>query len=119
VNVLADTSLWIDHWRRTIPGFADLLDKDRIVLHPFVLGEIALGSIVPRREVLKDLRSLRTTTVAQNLEVLELVERAPLWGRGISWVDAHLLAAALIDGIDLWTLDQHLHAAARDLGVAL
>jgi len=118
VNVLADTSVWLDHWRFMSPRFADLLDKNRIVLHPFVLGEIALGSIASRAQVLEDLGSLGRTSVAQHYEVLSLIERTPLWGKGISWVDAHLLAAVLLDHIQLWTLDQRLHAAAQQLGVA-
>jgi predicted nucleic acid-binding protein len=119
VNVLADTSVWVDHWRNASPRFAALLGEDRIILHPFILGELAMGTIASRSEALRHLSRLRTTGVAQNREVLGLIERTPLWGRGIGWVDAHLLAAALLDRIQLWTLDQQLHAAASELGVAL
>jgi predicted nucleic acid-binding protein len=118
VNVLADTSVWIDHWRTMSARFADLLGEDRIVIHPFVLGEIALGAIASRAELLQHLGRLRTTSVAQHREVLGLIEQTPLWGRGIGWVDAHLLATAMLDRIQLWTLDQQLHAAAQELGVA-
>jgi hypothetical protein len=118
VIVLADTSVWLDHWRRGIPHLADLLEEDRIAVHPFVVGEIALGAIAPRAEVLRRLRTLRTSRVAQHTEVLELIERVPLWGRGIGWVDAHLLASALLDRVRLWTLDRQLAVIARELGVA-
>ena len=118
MNVLADTSVWVDHWRTASPRFAALLGEDRIVLHPFILGELALGVIASRSEALRRPGRLRTTSVAQNREVLGLIERTPLWGRGISWVDAHLLTAALLDQIPIWTLDRHLHVAAQELGVA-
>jgi hypothetical protein len=118
VNVLADTSVWVDHWRSTSPRFAALLGEDRVILHPFILGELALGTIASRSEALRRLGRLRTTSVAQNREVLGLIERTPLWGRGIGWVDAHLLATALLDRIQLWTLDLPLRAAAQELGVA-
>lgn len=118
MNVLADTSVWVDHWRRVSQRFADLLAEDRIVLHPFILGELALGAIGSRAEVLRRLGRLQSSSVAQNREVLGLIERAPLWGRGLSWVDAHLLAAALLDQVPLWTMDRQLHAAAEQLGVA-
>ena len=116
--MLADTSVWVDHWRSASPRFAALLGEDRIILHPFILGELALDTIASRPETLRRLGRLRTTSIAQNREVLGLIERTPLWERGIGWVDAHLLAAALLDRIQLWTLDQQLHAAAQELGVA-
>lgn len=117
--VLADTSVWIDHWRRGNPRLARLLEQDRIVLHPFVVGEIALGSIAERTDVLHDLHALDTARLAEHAEVMDLIERAPLWGRGIGWVDAHLLASALLDRIRLWTLDRPLALVAAHLGVAL
>lgn len=117
--VLADTSVWVDLWRHGNPQLARLLDENRVVLHPLVLGEIALGVIAPRAAVLDDLRALRSPRTAEDEEVFALIERVPLWGRGIGWVDAHLLAASLLDRVRLWTLDQPLARAATDLGVAL
>jgi predicted nucleic acid-binding protein len=119
VNVLADTSVWIDHWRRGNARLARLLNEGRIVVHPFVLGEIALGSITPRAEVLDGLSKLDVPRVAQHAEVMTLIERAHLWGRGIGWVDAHLLASALLDQLRLWTLDRPLATVAVKLGIAL
>jgi hypothetical protein len=110
--VLADTSVWVDHWRRGNNGLAALLEEDRIVVHPMVIGELALGALRSRADVLGDLRELRTSTMAEHAEVLELVERRRLWGRGIGWVDAHLLASALLDGVRLWTLDRNLGRVA-------
>jgi predicted nucleic acid-binding protein len=117
--VLVDTSVWFDHWRRGNPRLARLLTDDAVVVHPFVVGEIALGSIARRGEVLRNLSELYTTRVARHGEVMTLVDRTPLWGRGVGWVDAHLLASALLDRVRLWSLDQPLARAAADLRVAL
>jgi len=119
VIVLADTSVWIDHWRRGNPRLERLLEEDRVVLHPFVFGEIALGAIRQRPLVLRYLAKLRVPRVAQHREILSLIDRANLWSRGIGWVDVHLLASALLEGIRLWTLDQPLARAASRLGVAI
>lgn len=117
--IIADTSVWLDHWRRTNSRLAGLLTQGQIVVHPFVLGEIALGSVTPRAEVLARLARLPRPRLAHDGEVLDLIERAPLWGRGIGWVDAHLLASALLDRLRLWTLHLPLARVARELGVAL
>jgi len=118
VTVLADTSVWVDLWRHGNPRFARLLEQDRVVVHPFVLGEIALGALTPRAEVLEHLGALETPRLAEHDEVLALIERVPLWGRGIGWVDAHLLASALLDRLRLWTLDRRLSRVARELRLA-
>lgn len=118
MSVLADTSVWVALWRHGNPRLAALLEANEVVLHPFVLGEIALGRITPRAQVLRHLSKLPTPRVAQHTEVLALVERAPLWARGIGWVDAHLLASARLDRLRIWTLDRRLADAAQDLGVA-
>jgi predicted nucleic acid-binding protein len=119
VIVLADTSAWVDLWRHGNARLAALLAQNQVVVHPFVLGEIALGRITPRGEVLRRLAKLRAPRVAQHGEVLTLIERASLWGRGIGWVDAHLLASALLDRLRLLTIDRRLAQAAQVLGVGL
>ncbi|HYU09172.1 MAG TPA: PIN domain-containing protein [Gemmatimonadales bacterium] len=116
--ILADTAVWIEHWRRRNDRVVQLLENKSLVVHPFVLGEIALGRISSRAAVLADLALLDSPTVAENSDVLGLIKRTPLWGRGIGWVDAHLLATAMLDHIQLWTLDQQLRTAAQELGVA-
>ena len=114
--VLVDTSVWVDHWRRGNDELAALAEQDRIVVHPMVIGELALGALRSRAEVLGDLRDLRAARMAEPEEVLGLVERHTLWGRGIGWVDAHLLASSLLDDVKLWTMDKHLGRVAKDLG---
>ena len=116
--VLADTSVWVDHWRGGNRRLAELLDQNSVVVHPFVLGEIALGRIAERAAVLGDLAKLDSPTVADQGEVLALIERRALWGRGIGWVDAHLLTSSLLDHLELWTLDRPLARVAHELGVA-
>jgi len=118
VIVLVDTSVWLDHWRRGNPRLAGLLEQGYVGVHPFVLGELALGAITARADVLHRLAKLPPPRVAQHREVLDLIERVPLWGRGIGWVDAHLLASALLDRLPLWTIDRHLQVVARHLDVA-
>jgi predicted nucleic acid-binding protein len=118
VTVLVDTSVWIDHWRHGNRRLMQLLEANTALVHPFVLGEIALGHISTRAAVLADLATLDAPRVAEHAEVLALVERGRLWGRGVGWVDAHLLASALLDRIAVWTLDAPLARAARELGVA-
>ena len=118
MTILVDTSVWIEHWRHADRRLAELLERNTVVVHPFVLGEIALGHVTARAEVLADLATLDAPRVAEHAEVLTLIDRRRLWGRGIGWVDAHLLASALLDRIGLWTLDAPLARVARDLGVA-
>ncbi len=115
--VLADTSVWVALWRHGNAQLAALLERNQVALHPFVLGEIALGRISPRAEVLGRLTRLQVPRVAHHAEVLALIERVPLWARGIGWVDAHLLASALLDRLRLLTLDRRLESVARELGL--
>lgn len=116
--ILADSSLWIDHLRRVNAEFASLLDDRRVACHPFVIGELACGTLAHREEFLRDLEDLPRVRPVAHEEVLALVDRRSLMGLGIGWVDVHLLAAALVEGATLWTLDRRLAAAAVELGVA-
>jgi predicted nucleic acid-binding protein len=115
--ILADTSVWIDHLRTLNPEMQTLLLNKRILMHPFVIGEIACGTLRDRTALLASLRDLRQSRLATGEEVFELVERRRLWGRGIGWVDAHLLASALLTRCRLWSFDQQLQAAARLLNI--
>jgi predicted nucleic acid-binding protein len=113
--ILVDTSVWIDHFRAGDAALAELLNQGRVLMHPFVLGELALGNF-RRRDVLDTLRDLPAAVVATNGEVLEFIERNGLFGLGIGYVDAHLLAAvALTQGASLLTRDSRLGTAAERL----
>jgi hypothetical protein len=116
---LADTSVWVDHLRRGDAKLADALDRGTVVMHLFVVGEIACGSLSDRASILELLHDLPRAIVANSDEVLGYIERHQLHGRGIGYVDAHLLAStALTDGVKLWTHDKRLRTAAVDLGLA-
>jgi predicted nucleic acid-binding protein len=117
--ILADTSIWIDHFRRSDSRLARFLDHGDVVMHPFVLGELALGYVPKIAEMIKDLRTLPKATVADTDEVLEFVAHRALSGSGIGYVDAHLLAsAALAPETLLWTRDKRLHIVAQSLSLA-
>ena len=116
--VLVDTSVWIAHLRERQPVLADLLWNGLVVMHPFVTGELACGNLRKRAAILADLSALPLATRASDAEVMRLVEGRRLWGRGLGWIDAHLLASALISHCRLWTLDKRLRAAASELGVS-
>jgi predicted nucleic acid-binding protein len=118
-DVLVDTSVWIDHLRRGRPELRASLEADEVVCHPFVVGELACGTIKRRDEVLSLLTALPQATVADHAEVMHLIETHQLIGKGIGWIDAHLLASTRLDGETLWTLDGALKKAARIVGVSL
>jgi hypothetical protein len=116
--ILVDTSVWIDHLRLHRPALRALLDEGRIRCHPFVIGELACGTLRNRKEILHLLGTLPTTDVVHHDEALQLVSTPGLAGSGLGWVDVHLLASARISGDSFWTLDLRLAAAARSLHVA-
>jgi predicted nucleic acid-binding protein len=117
--ILADTSIWVDHLRRHNLTFVQLLDAEEILAHPFVIGELALGYLEPRSLILDDLRTMPQVLIASHEEVLDFIDQHRLFGFGIGYVDAHLLAAArLTTGVTLWTRDKRLHGVAHRLGVA-
>ncbi len=118
--ILADTSVWVDHLRASDKALVTLLDAGMVLAHPFVIGELALGNLRQREIVLKALADLPHASVATDAEVLHFIERQALFGRGIGYVDAHLLAAVqLTAGTELWTKDKRLHAVAVQLGLAI
>ncbi len=117
--ILADTSIWIDHLRVPDPMLVRALQARRIVTHEFVIGELALGSLRNRAAVIAALKDLRRVRPAMADEVLAMIENFGLFGRGIGYVDAHLLASVrLIPGARLWTRDKRLLEAASLLNVA-
>jgi predicted nucleic acid-binding protein len=117
--ILVDTSVWIDHLRRGDPVLAELLNNGRVLGHVCVTGELALGRLRQREAVLSALRNLPQANIATHDEVLGYIDRQKLFGLGIGFIDAHLLAAVnLTQGASLWTLDKQLHKASAQLGLS-
>ena len=117
--ILVDTSVWVDHLRRGDAQLVDLLESNTVIMHPFVVGEIACGSLADRALTLDLLLNLPAALVAEPDEVLVYLDQHSLHGRGIGYIDVHLLASAAISGAKLWTRDKRLRLAARELGCAL
>jgi predicted nucleic acid-binding protein len=115
--VIVDTSVWIDHLRRGNRQLVARLGRGIILCHPLVIGELACGNL-RNREVLDLLAALPSATMADHEEALVLVETHRLAGRGLGWVDVHLLASTLLSRVPLWTFDRRLHGVAAELGVA-
>jgi predicted nucleic acid-binding protein len=118
--ILVDTSIWIDHFRRSDAALARLLERGRVLCHPFVIGELALGGLVHRREILTHLAELPKASVAEDEEVLRFIEVEALAGSGIGYIDTHLLAATrLTVGARFWTRDHRLAELADRLKLGL
>jgi len=113
--VLVDTSVWISHLRQTEPALVKLLTDGQALMHPFVCGELACGTLKDRQRLLSDLAVLPAAKTASTYEALDLIERRRLSGLGLGWIDVHLLASALLSHSRLWTLDKRLHAVASQL----
>lgn len=117
--ILADKSVWISHWRVTDLSFARRLIERQIVMHPFVLGELAMGSVRNRRQTLADLGDFYTLHPAPHAEVMALIEAESLFSRGFGHIDMHLMAAALANPpVKILTRDGRFLRAAEQLGVA-
>lgn len=116
--ILVDSSIWIDHLRRGDQDLVTLLNDAKVLVHPFVIGEIACGNMRQRAKILTLLKGLPPIKTATDDEVLFFIERHKLMGAGIGYVDAHLLAAAsLDDNAHLWTRDKRLQTVAGTLGL--
>ena len=115
--MLVDTSVWVELFRRGHAGLATRLEAGVVVSHPFVIGELACGHLRARTTVLELLEAVPSCPVADHDEVLLMVDAHRLMAAGLGWVDMHLLAAALLSGARLWTLDRALALAAKRLKV--
>lgn len=116
--ILVDTSVWIDHINSSDPVLVSLLTAERVLVHPYVIAEIALGSLRNRDAVLGALRDLPVAPIATPEETLFLIEREELFNRGIGYVDTSLLASARLQpGIKIWTRDKRLGKASEELGL--
>jgi predicted nucleic acid-binding protein len=115
--VLVDTSVWIDHFRRGSARLSDLLEEMQVWIHPFVIGELACGTLSRREEVLGLLEALPHVPLAEHEEVLGFIAANQLHGRGLGWIDVHMLASARLAGQAFWTLDRQLAIAAAELSL--
>lgn len=116
--ILADTSIWVDHLRRGDPELARLLGGGQILMHPFIVAEIALGSLRNRQKRLEEMEALLEVKVAQLIEVRQMIEERNLYSTGIGLTDAHMIASCLLTtGTQLWTRDSAMKKLANSLGI--
>ena len=116
--ILVDTSIWADHFAKTIAGLSELIAGDEVLQHPFVTGELALGNPTDRSAMIATLQSLPQAEVQEPCELLTFAGRHDLGGTGIGYVDAHLLASAHAHGARLWSKDKRLARQAERLALA-
>jgi predicted nucleic acid-binding protein len=112
---LVDTSVWANHFRSPQPALVQLLDDGLAGIHPFVMGEIAMGNLRNRAATLADLAALPQARLASEDEVHHLLKIHRLWGTGLGWIDLHLLASAALSGWTLLTADRAMNQAAQAL----
>jgi predicted nucleic acid-binding protein len=115
--ILVDTSVWIDHFHHSDEDLKELLLSNQVCIHTFILGELSCGNISNRIEVLSLLRTLKSIDLVLDEEVFILIEDRKLFGKGLGFIDIHLLASALIHRVLIWTRDKSLMRVARELGV--
>src|SRR5512145_2710390 len=117
--ILVDTSVWVEHFRAGNDRLQGLLLDEQVLCHPFVVGELACGTLQKRKEILTMLGALPVAELLEHDEVMRFLEVRRLYGNGIGWVDAHLLASTLVTGCLLWTFDKPLRRAAAALNVLI
>jgi predicted nucleic acid-binding protein len=115
--MLVDTSVWVDHLCRRNSTLVSLLESGEVLTHPFVIGELASGHLAQRAKVLSASGELPFVPSASHAEVLDFFGTRKLMGRGLGWIDLHLLASPIIAKVPLWSADKRLSAVAREMGV--
>jgi hypothetical protein len=115
--VLVDTSVWVTHLRQTQSDLVDLLNDGEVACHPFIIGELACGNLKNRTEILLLLGALPMVVAAEHEEVLQFIESLSLMGKGLGYVDVHLLASVALSRLPIWTLDKKLGQIADLLGL--
>jgi predicted nucleic acid-binding protein len=116
--VLVDTSVWVAHLRDGTSGLEKLLNLGQAITHIFIIGELACGNLMNRAEILSYLNALPLASRAEHAEVMAFIETHHLMGKGLGYIDIHLLASAFLTNVPLWTLDKKLNGAAKALGCA-
>ncbi len=115
--VLVDTSVWIDHFRTGNAQLVKLLNEGDVICHHYIIGELACGNIKNRKEILSLLLALPKAIQANHQEVLEFIENKKLMGKGLGYIDVHLLAATFLSNAVLWSLDKKLNGTSLGLKV--
>lgn len=113
--ILVDTSVWVEHLRSGTIGLETLLMEGQVVCHPFIIGELACENLKNREEILALLQNLPLASGADDDEVIQFIDDHQLMGKGLGYIDIHLLISSLLSRIPLWTLDKRLHEAAQSL----
>jgi predicted nucleic acid-binding protein len=116
--VLVDTSVWVSHLRDGNVDLEKLLNNGEVVCHPFIVGELACGNLKNRNEILAYLQSLLKTVVAEDEEVLKFIENNQLMGKGLGYIDVHLIASAVLTDVSLWTFDKTLDKFTKKIGIS-
>jgi len=116
--ILVDTSIWIDHLNQAHSELVRLLNNGIVCTHPFIIGELACGNIINRTEIITLLNALPCLDTALESEVLNLLESHQLYGSGLGYIDVHLIAAALINNVKIWTRDKNLNSITRKLNIS-
>lgn len=115
--ILVDSSIWIDHFHHSDEALKELLLSNQVCIHPFILGELSCGNISNRKEILSLLRTLRSIDLVLDEEVFILIEDRKLYGKGLGFIDLHLLASALVHHVPIWTRDKSLRRVSEELGI--
>ena len=116
--ILVDTSVWVAHLREGIRGLEALLGEGDVMCHPFIIGELACGNLENRAEILSLLQALPMAAHAEHGEVMHFIESYGLMGKGLGYIDMHLLASAMLTKVPLWTLDKKLNEISSKLGLS-
>jgi len=116
--ILVDTNIWINHFNKVDPQLIELLNVGAVACHPFIIGELACGNIKNRVEILSLLNALPSTPIADPNEILEFIDIHALMGKGLGYVDIHLLVSSMLEGILFWTADRRLDKVALDLKIS-
>ncbi|MBJ7284015.1 MAG: type II toxin-antitoxin system VapC family toxin [Akkermansiaceae bacterium] len=116
--VLVDTCVWVRHFRQRNALLAAMLEDGEVWSHPIVVGELTMGTLKNRQQTIFDLSQLSRPPLASFSETRQMVESRKLWGRGIQWNDARILASSILGEIPLWTFDLRLQLIARELEIA-
>lgn len=115
--VIVDASVWVSHLREGNTKLEGLLNDGDVICHPFIVGELACGNLDNRSEILSLLQALPMATQAEHEEVMQFIESKKLMGKGLGYIDVHLIASAVLTGVPMWTLDKKLDEVSSKLGL--